>query len=343
VGTKVVRTQSRGRFAAIPNAVLRDPNISDRARGLLCRMLSHADGHGPAAANDLAAGTREGRDAVRAALKELEAAGYLVRRQVRQVNGQTVTETTVFDVPQTPGEAVGPGTGSQSLAGPAETDVPAGGASDGKSGAGSDVQERGSSQVTPETGSQSLAGAGETGVSAGGTSDGFSGAYQKTREHQEKKTKKISRAAQEREAARRLRARYGGLTDSMVSAVFEVAYGRSERAGRPVRDLWAYLGSWAEGDLADVVAAAMDVEREPEPTRSFEALPGGASPDAAPSGTQMTTLHALPDEPDESEPGPASKPDLRDLPAAAERAAAHAALKEIQTRYRNRTTRGTGT
>ena len=73
-------------FTQIFNAALRDKRLSWRARGVLAGLLTHSDGFG-LNSNDLAKGgphgpncsRGEGRDAVRAALKELEELGYLSR------------------------------------------------------------------------------------------------------------------------------------------------------------------------------------------------------------------------------------------------------------------------
>jgi hypothetical protein len=121
----------------------------------------------------------------------------------------------------------------------------------------------------------------------------------------------ISRGAAEREAARYLRQRYGtGLTDSAVALVIQEAHHRAAARGQPVRHLTRYLESWAEGDLADVVAAAMDgydqhADAGPPP---LAAAPGPAGPARArdPAPFQPPLLQAVPDLPDQ--------PDLPDLP-----------------------------
>lgn len=280
MGVKIVRTPRRGRFATIPNALLRDTGISDRARGLLCRMLSHQDGRGPASAAELAEGTREGRDAVSKAQAELEKAGYLVRHKIRLPNGQMATEVTIYDTPHRPDGTYAPpqpDTDSQEPARPAQTHESAGDAGYGFSGTGHDLHEHESSQLTPDTDSQEPAPPAETRVPAGRTGYGFSGPYQKTREDQEKKTKKISQSAQENEASRWLRSEYEGLTDFVVRYVIREANVRAERAGKPIRHLVPYLKAMRdptkgqdEADLADVIAAAMDAEDRltaPEPER----------------------------------------------------------------------------
>lgn len=69
-------------FTQISNAALRDSRLSFKARGLLSWLASHQSGFGCSVAAIVAA-TREGRDSVRAGLKELEQYGYLTRTQER--------------------------------------------------------------------------------------------------------------------------------------------------------------------------------------------------------------------------------------------------------------------
>lgn len=69
-------------FTQISNDALRDARLSFKARGLLSWLASHQSGFGCSVAAIVAA-TREGRDSVRAGLKELEKFGYLTRTQER--------------------------------------------------------------------------------------------------------------------------------------------------------------------------------------------------------------------------------------------------------------------
>lgn len=80
-------------YEIIPRATLQDARLSLRARGLLGLMLSKPPGW-RFATDRLAEECREGRDAVRTAMRELEAAGY-VRRSTVQRGGRLGTRVEV--------------------------------------------------------------------------------------------------------------------------------------------------------------------------------------------------------------------------------------------------------
>jgi helix-turn-helix protein len=86
-------------YAQIHNEALRDERLSFRARGVLAYLLSLPPGWSTDS-RTLASKAREGRDAVRNALRELEACGYLVTHRDRDEQGRWRTSTTVFDTPQ---------------------------------------------------------------------------------------------------------------------------------------------------------------------------------------------------------------------------------------------------
>jgi hypothetical protein len=91
-------------YTCLHNDVLRDERLSFRALGVLVEILSRPD-NWKTRSESLAANRREGRDAVRAALKELETAGYLVRRKVRDERGRISTVSVIYDVPQVDAQA----------------------------------------------------------------------------------------------------------------------------------------------------------------------------------------------------------------------------------------------
>lgn len=67
-------------FTQIPNQWLRDNRLSFKARGLLALVMSHSQGWS-LSVTQLAIASKEGKDAIRSAIKELEKFGYLTREQ----------------------------------------------------------------------------------------------------------------------------------------------------------------------------------------------------------------------------------------------------------------------
>ncbi|MDR3081494.1 MAG: hypothetical protein LBV60_11310, partial [Streptomyces sp.] len=91
---KIRRSRPEADFTIIPNAVLRDDRLSYCARGVLAELLSRPNGWetNADALSDRARRHRgdvvgEGRRGLRAAFKELEAAGYMVRRKEQGEKG----------------------------------------------------------------------------------------------------------------------------------------------------------------------------------------------------------------------------------------------------------------
>ena len=89
----------KANFTIIQNSVLRDENLSFRARGVLASILSRPDNWNTTADN-LARESKEGRNAILTVLKELEDAGYMKRNKYRNDKGQWIWESLVFDTPQ---------------------------------------------------------------------------------------------------------------------------------------------------------------------------------------------------------------------------------------------------
>jgi len=90
--------QPKRDFTVIPNRVLRDDALSYRARGLLVYLLSQPPGWQISSAR-LVVKTGEGRDAVRTALRELMACGYLDLKRRQDHRGLWEAEYTVTDTP----------------------------------------------------------------------------------------------------------------------------------------------------------------------------------------------------------------------------------------------------
>jgi len=88
-------------FTIIRNDVLRDSELSFRARGVLAFILSHTD-NWRTDAESIARAAKEGRQAIQTALKELRAAGYIEQvKSQDKATGRWSTETFVYDAPKT--------------------------------------------------------------------------------------------------------------------------------------------------------------------------------------------------------------------------------------------------
>lgn len=78
-------------FAQVPNALLQDGRLSFKARGLWAYLQSLPEDW-DFAVERIAEGGQDGKDSVRAGLRELEAVGYLSRRMVSIGAGGSETE-----------------------------------------------------------------------------------------------------------------------------------------------------------------------------------------------------------------------------------------------------------
>lgn len=88
-------------FTIMPNHHLRNRKLSLKAKGLHSLMISLPE-NWDYTINGLVTLSKDGRDAVIAALKELEKEGYLIRRRQRNSKGQvTGTEYIIFQQPIT--------------------------------------------------------------------------------------------------------------------------------------------------------------------------------------------------------------------------------------------------
>lgn len=118
----VFRVERTRDYTVMSNHHLKDGELSLKAKGLLSMMLSLPD-EWNYTTRGLARICKEGVDAIGKALKELETAGYIVRRQLRGANGRiTDTEYTIYEKPRRP-EPPQPGTTSPDTP-PPDTDPP---------------------------------------------------------------------------------------------------------------------------------------------------------------------------------------------------------------------------
>lgn len=95
---EIIRDKHESHFTIVANAVMRDHRLSFRARGIHHFLLSFPSGW-RIDSNSIAAAGKEGRDAVRSALRELEDCGYLRRIKERDEQGRWVTRTYVSESP----------------------------------------------------------------------------------------------------------------------------------------------------------------------------------------------------------------------------------------------------
>lgn len=105
-------------WTEIQNDTLRDARLSFRARGVLARLLSNADGFRMTALELAAESPQEGRQAILTALRELRAAGYIVQTRLQGEAGRWRTETVVYDKPQESTEVRLPDPGSTEVRSP---------------------------------------------------------------------------------------------------------------------------------------------------------------------------------------------------------------------------------
>lgn len=100
----VFRIEKTRDYTVMANHHLKNRELSLKAKGLMSVMLSLPDDW-DYTLKGLAHISREGVDAIREAVRELERAGYIVRSRVRNERGQlTVTEYVIYEQPRKPME-----------------------------------------------------------------------------------------------------------------------------------------------------------------------------------------------------------------------------------------------
>lgn len=95
----IFRVEKSKDYTVMSNHHLRNSELSLKAKGLLSQILSLPEGWDYTLAG-LAAINREGLAAVRSAVQELEAAGYILRRQTRDATGKlSGNEYVIYEQP----------------------------------------------------------------------------------------------------------------------------------------------------------------------------------------------------------------------------------------------------
>ena len=98
----VFRVEKNKNYTVMSNVHLRDKKLSLKAKGLLAMILTLPDDW-HYSVDGLAAISKESRASINSGLKELETAGYLTRRQLRDEKGHlTNTEYTIYEEPRSP-------------------------------------------------------------------------------------------------------------------------------------------------------------------------------------------------------------------------------------------------
>ena len=98
----VFRVEKNKNYTVMSNVHLRDERLSLKAKGLLAMILSLPDDW-KYSIEGLASISKESRSSINSGLKELEEAGYLIRRQLRDEKGHlSNTEYTIFEEPRSP-------------------------------------------------------------------------------------------------------------------------------------------------------------------------------------------------------------------------------------------------
>ena len=120
----VYRVQRTRDYTVMSNYHLKDKGLTLKSKGLLSMILSLPE-EWNYTTRGLAAICKEGVDAIGSALKELETAGYIVRRQLRGANGRiTDTEYIIYEQPQPkkldmlPSDVVSPDTENPDMVNP---------------------------------------------------------------------------------------------------------------------------------------------------------------------------------------------------------------------------------
>lgn len=92
-------SKKKTNFTVIDNTGIQDKELSWKAKGLLCYLISLPDDW-EINISDLKSRSKDGRDSTSAGIQELIENGYIIRQSFRNEGGQFIYTYTVFEVPQ---------------------------------------------------------------------------------------------------------------------------------------------------------------------------------------------------------------------------------------------------
>ena len=96
----IIRKKQKERFSIVDNKVIEDKRLSFKARGLLIYMLSKPDDWKFYTDELAKRSSKDGLSSIRTALKEIESAGYLVRKRERSNKGTFISQDWILtDIP----------------------------------------------------------------------------------------------------------------------------------------------------------------------------------------------------------------------------------------------------
>lgn len=96
----IFRVEKNNNYVTMNRTSLKDERLSWKAKGLHAYMLSMPDDW-EFYDTELERHAKDGRDALKSAIKELKEHGYLIRKQIRKKDGKIAYETTVVEKPLT--------------------------------------------------------------------------------------------------------------------------------------------------------------------------------------------------------------------------------------------------
>lgn len=94
----IFRKKYESNFTQVPNELLEHPQLSFKAKGIMCYLLSRPDDW-EVSQRQMARTMKDGRDSIMSGFKELVAYGYLDGQYTMMRNGVPVWVWDVYDHP----------------------------------------------------------------------------------------------------------------------------------------------------------------------------------------------------------------------------------------------------